>query len=394
MDHASIPATFSVSRGWTGEKIPNAKATFDCEAGTIAIEDDVVRASGKRRAFDVVDATFESHGLKLNGRLVLPKGQGAVPIAALVHGSEADSAVLFNRLQYVLPASGIGAFVFDKRGTGKSEGTYTQDFELLADDAAAALRKAKEIAGARAGEMGFVGGSQAGWIEPLAAGKVKTDFVLVGFGLAESPLAEDREEVFDDLRSAGYGEDVIVKAREITDATGKVVASHFKEGYDELDAVRAKYSHEPWYEKAQGEYTGSLLAYPNWATQIAGPWYEVGTPMAYDPLPALNAYQGPHLWILAGKDSSAPSANTLRILRDVQSTHPNFDVVMFPNADHGMTEFTEKDGARLETHFSNGYFQLMVDWLKTKRAAVSVEGPVVYEGAEPPQAAPASAAEN
>src|SRR6185295_13466115 len=189
---------------------------------------------------------------------------------------------------------GIGVFVYDKRGTGKSEGTYTQDFDLLADDAAAALTKGKEIAGPLAREVGFQGGSQAGWIEPLAATKVKTDFVIVGFGLAESPLAEDRDEVFDDLRRAGYGDDVIEKAREITTATGRVIASHFKEGYDELDAVREKYRKEPSYPKINGEFTGMILAMPNWLSRIVGPMLEVGTPMTYDPLPALKAYQGPH----------------------------------------------------------------------------------------------------
>ncbi len=386
----SEPNRFSVHRGWSTEAINGAQVTFGaCDEGTIEVADDVVKATGRQRAFDITPATFDSHGLELFGRLVMPKGSGPVPVAILVHGSEYDSAVLFNRLQYLLPANGVGVFVYDKRGTGDSDGKYTQDFDLLADDAAAALTKAREIAGTRAGEIGFVGGSQAGWIEPLAAGKVKTDFVLVGFGLVESPLAEDRDEVFDDLRTAGYGDDVIAKAREITDATGRVVASHFKEGYDELDAVREKYGKEPWYEKAQGEWTGDVLAYPNWVTQIVGPWLEVGTPMAYEPLPALNAYQGPHLWILAGRDSSAPSENTLRILRGVQASHPNFDIVMFPTADHGITEFIEKNGERIDTRFSEGYFPLIVDWVKRKRATVTSSGPVVYEGGDasdtPPQ---------
>jgi hypothetical protein len=40
-----------------------------------------------RIAFDTVDTTFYGKGVKLAGRLVLPKGQGAVPIVVLVHGS-------------------------------------------------------------------------------------------------------------------------------------------------------------------------------------------------------------------------------------------------------------------------------------------------------------------
>ena len=375
------PARFAAKLGWTDRAVPNASVAFgSCTDGTMSIVNGGATTTGRRQTFDVTDTVFESHGLKLAGRLVMPRLEGAVPVAVLVHGSEWDSAVLYNRLQYLLPANGIGVFVYDKRGTGKSEGRYTQNFDLLSDDAAAAMKKTRELAGALASEVGFQGGSQAGWVAPLAAGKAHADFVVVGFGLAESPLAEDREEVFDDLRTAGFGDDVIAKAREVTDATGRVMGSGFKEGFDELDAVRAKYGKEPWFAKAKGEFTGSFLAYPDWALRIVGPWLDQGTSWTYDPLPALRAYEKPHLWVLAGRDSSAPSETTLRLLRETQTMRPNIDVVVFPNADHGIIEFEENDGERMETRFSEGYFQLVVDWILFKDAKVSVAGPVIYRG--------------
>lgn len=377
----SVPFAFLPSLGWTDAPVDGVAVRFSpCEEATLTIIGGAFAGTGRRQTFDVTDTTFESHGLKLAGRLVMPRLEGAVPVAVLVHGSERDSAILFNRMQYLLPASGIGVFVYDKRGTGKSQGSYSQDFNLLSDDAAAALKTARAMAGTLASEVGFQGGSQAGWIEPLAAGKANADFVVVGFGLAESPLAEDREEVFDDLRTAGYGEDVIAKAREITDATGRVMASDFKDGFDGLDAVRAKYEKEPWYPKVKGEFTGEFLSTPNWLIKILGPVFDVGTSWEYDPVPALKAYEKPHLWVLAGRDSSAPSENTLRILREVQAGRPNLDVVMFPTADHGIIEFAEKDGERLETRFSEGYFQLVADWILFKEAKVRVAGPIIYDG--------------
>src|SRR3546814_5124285 len=98
-------------------------------------------------------------------------------------------------MQYLLPAQGVGVFVYDKRGTGRSTGSYTQDFHLLAGDARAALVEALRLAGERAGRFGFHGGSQAGWVAPLAASKTpQAQFVLVGYGMATGPLAEDRSE--------------------------------------------------------------------------------------------------------------------------------------------------------------------------------------------------------
>lgn len=382
----SVPKRFTAGPGYSGETPVRAVADFgDCGSGAISLALDGKPAlTGTQRTFDITPVTFTSHGTKLAGKLVMPRLEGAIPVAVLVHGSERDSAVLFNRLQYLLPANGIGAFVYDKRGTGESDGSYTQDFDLLADDAAAALTKARQLAGNLASEVGFQGGSQAGWIEPLAAMKVKAEFVLVGFGLAESPHAEDREVVYDDLTAAGFGsEDVLAKSREITDATAIVLGSHFTTGFDRLDAVKAKFGNEPWFKHIKGQYTGLLLSYPTWLARVLGPWLDAKTPIDYDPLPPLQAYQGPSLWVLAGRDALAPSRNTLRILRDLQPTHPSLSVVLFPTADHGMTEFVEHNGERLDTHFSRGYFPLIVDWLLFKDIRITAPGPIVYRNGQP-----------
>jgi len=378
----AIPRKFTAGPGWASDAPVRATAQFGtCADGKLTLAIDAKPAlDGVRRSLDVTEATFVSHGKKLYGRLLMPRLEGAIPVAVLVHGSERDSAVVFNRLQYLLPVNGIGAFVYDKRGTGRSEGTYTQDFDLLADDAALALTTARRLAGALASEVGFQGGSQAGWIEPLAALKVKADFLLIGFGLAESPHGEDREVVYNDLRAAGFGEDALSKSREVTDATAVVLGSHFTKGFAELDAIHAKYGHEPWFKNISGQYSGLILAYPTWMLKLVGPWFDVGTPIDYNPIPAIDSYQGPQLWVLAGRDSLAPSENTLRILRDMQSTHRDLDIVLFPTADHGITEFEEQNGERVDTRFSEGYFRLVVDWLLFKDAKVGVSGPIVYDG--------------
>jgi dienelactone hydrolase len=116
------------------------------------------------------DATFISAGTKLVGQLIEPAGPADPmrPLVVLVHGSERTMAVaaIYQRM---LVAQGISVFAYQKRGTGDSEGEYTQNFELLADDAAAALAKARELAAGRFGRAGYFGGSQGGWIAPLAA---------------------------------------------------------------------------------------------------------------------------------------------------------------------------------------------------------------------------------
>ena len=350
--------------GWTGRPDGVQVSFGECGAGRIAYDG----REGERLAFEATDTTFEGADVTLAGRLVLPPGDGPVPIVVEVHGSEDYSARMFNTRQRTFPAHGIGVFVYDKRGTGGSGGRYSQDFELLSADAVAALREARRLAGARAGRVGFIGGSQAGWIAPLAASKVEVDFVAIGYGMADGPLAEDRAEVMRELRAAGHGPEVLEKAREVTDATGEVIASGFKHGFERLDAVRAKYEAEPWWRDLGGEFTGELVKYPEFALRLVGPMRDPGTSWRHDPMPVLRGLEAPQLWVLAGADSEAPPEETRRRLLALAAAGRPITLAEFPGTDHGIVEFeTAADGTRFETREADGYFHLLVDWIPDGR---------------------------
>src|SRR3546814_15137409 len=114
----------------------------------------------------------------------------------------------------MLPAAGIGAFVYDKRGTGASGDKYTQVFSLLADDAVAALAETRRMAGARGTRFGFQGPSQGGWLAPLAATRTQVDFLIVRFGLAVSVADEDREAIAFQMALQRYGSPLIAHAQD------------------------------------------------------------------------------------------------------------------------------------------------------------------------------------
>jgi len=365
-------------------KTPALVATFAaCERGTIQLSiDGGAPQEAHRVSLVEQSARFSSRDIELMGKLVLPPGDAAVPLVVLVHGSERDSAILGEEWQYLLPAQGVGVFVYDKRGTGESGGRYTQDFDLLAADAIAAAGTARRLAGARGGELGFFGGSQGGWIAPLAATRSRAEFVIAAYGLAESPLGEDREQVFTDLRDAGFGDAAtLAKARELTAATGRVMATDFHDGWDDLAAVKRKYAGEPWLPRVRGEFTGSFLRYPRPLLRALGPLLDVGTSWEYDPRPTLERLAVPQLWVLAGDDHEAPSATTLAILRDLQRRRPELDVAVFPHADHGILEpLQAPDGSVRGYRYSVGYHDLIVDWIRTRKLAAVAPDVELHEG--------------
>jgi dipeptidyl aminopeptidase/acylaminoacyl peptidase len=335
-----------------------------CAAGEIHFDG----MAGRRIDFDVTETKFHSGDVDLVGRLVLPKGYGRVPIVVLVHGAEHDSARDSYALQRLLPAEGVGAFVYDKRGTGASGGKYTQVFQVLADDAVAAMRDAWRIAGPRAGRIGYQGGSQGGWVAPMAATRARVDFVIVSFGLAVSVIDEDQQELALEMRLKGHNSEEIAKALEVAEAAEAVIESEFTKGFERLDAVRAKYRDEPWYKDVHGNFTYMLLPYSEAELREKGGAYVWGTPFRYDPMPTLRKVEAPQLWILGEDDLQAPSAETSRRIRTLIAAGRPITLAVYPGAEHGMTEFeTRPDGERVSTRYCAGYFAMMRDFARTGR---------------------------
>jgi hypothetical protein len=363
--------------GWTDRADGTAVSFPACSTGHIVFGG----VAGQRIALDVHEATFKSHGTLLAGRLVMPQGGERVPIVVLLHGSEQASALSDYSLQtwflqHMLPAEGLGVFVYDKRGTGKSGGHYTQDYSLLADDAVAALRKARQLAGPRVGRIGYQGGSQAGWVAPLAANRTPVDFVIVCFGLAVNVIDEDQEGVELQMREKGYPPEVIAKALEVAGAAEAVFESDFKSGFRELDEVRAKYGSAPWYKDVHGDYAFFVLQQPSDAKLRAlAPEFAWHTPFHYDPMPALRADKVPQLWILGGEDYEAPSAETSRRIKSLIADGLPFTLAYYPGAEHGMTLFeTAADGSRISTRYASGYFGMICDFARDGRLQGSYGG--------------------
>lgn len=318
--------------------------------------------------FKLTPTRFASHGVELAGLLVEPPAPGAgTPLVVLVHGSETTRAIGAMHYPYMLAAQGVAAFVYDKRGTGASQGRYTQDFDLLADDAAAAAAAARRLAAGRYRRFGFLGGSQGGWVAPAAALRSKADFVAVGFGLVLTPLEEDAEQVFDELRRRGYDDAVLAKARVVTDATGAVIASHFTSGFAELEQVKARFRNEPWFATIEGEFTGDILKMSEAELRGQGPGKldNLQIIWRYDAEKVLRSLRAPQLWVLAGSDTVAPNLLTRERLARLRAEGKPIDEVVFPDTEHGMYEFrTLADGARERTRITEGYLRLLADWMK------------------------------
>jgi len=130
--------------------------------------------------FTAKEIKFVSEGVSLAGTIFTPnKIEAAVVI---VHGSGQEKRMI--DFATTLANNGIAVLTYDKRGVGESGGVYAGpevgtnnvDFEnltLLSLDASAAVNALSKSLSNNKISIGLTGGSQAGWIIPLAAQKNK-----------------------------------------------------------------------------------------------------------------------------------------------------------------------------------------------------------------------------
>src|SRR5687768_9220966 len=117
---------------------------------------------------------FQSGDTTLEGTISLPESKGKFPIVIFVHGSGRRTRDDFRSFVHAFNEAGVATFRYDKRGVGKSGGSYTdvstfnseRIFALLAGDAAAAIDQLKKDFRVDPRRIIVAGVSQAGWIIP------------------------------------------------------------------------------------------------------------------------------------------------------------------------------------------------------------------------------------
>jgi hypothetical protein len=291
-----------------------------------------------------------------------PVGVDRPPLVVLVHGSEHTSPIGL-ATQCLLSAQGVAVFAFDKRGTGHSEGRYTQDFIALAGDAASAGREARRLADGRTGRFGYFGGSQGGWVAPLAALESGADFLEVGFGVVGTAFEQDQWQIdYQLVHEHGYGPEILPRVHALTDATAVVARSDFRAGMARVDALKAEDAQEPWLRDVDGQYSGGLLAGEVGRMRDESPkvtWEYAG-------LDVIRSLRVPQLWVFAADDDVAPSAPSIERLAGIRAEGTPLRRLVFPSTTHGILRIeTGPDGKRRTLDsYADGYLRVLADFAK------------------------------
>ena len=258
--------------------------------------------------------SFEHAEAHLVGTLYLPNGSRPHAGIVIVHGSGRLWRQVYHLFADHFVRAGYAVLLYDKRGVGASSGHYegennvsTANIELLAGDAAAALRTLASRSEVRPDLVGFWGVSQAGWIIPRAA-------VLNGHAA------------------------FMILVSGPTTTTG-----------EEMEYSRITGDHEPATGMVPRDAERLMAEQP---------------PSGFDPAPDLHALNIPGLWLQGDRDWSIPVLRSVDILdRLVRSSNKPYEYQLFSGAGHAIF-LPYKKGERLIPELAPGYWQITDGWLQ------------------------------
>jgi len=326
------------------------------------------RRPAEARPYNIESIRFRNGNLSLAGTVFRPKTPGPHPGVVFVHGSgpqTRDSYLRWFADKFV--RAGFVTLIYDKRGTGDSEGERWPEtsgtFGDLADDAAAGVRFLRDQVGVDANRIGVWGLSQGAWIAPLAAvrapGLVRFLIMLSGGGVSPA-----EQELYDDevkLRDLGFDKTAITDALAYLKLADQYVRTQSDEDWHRFELSRDQVRNKPWYPH--------LDRFPQILPREAPAWRGLRADLDYDPEPALSRVHVPVLLILGEQDRLTPARETeIRVRRALgRGGEASLTVSLLAGADHALMVKPTPQAPWVSERPADNWVASMIDWARKLR---------------------------
>lgn len=301
---------------------------------------------------------FTSDDNRLRGFIDVPSRPGPHLTILIIHGS--NDTQVFNpdgeghhaELREALRDIGVASVVWDRAGSGCSQGTYKSPTPIRerARETVAALDALKRRKDVVAPGLGLWAASEGGWVAPMAT--VQTDavsfLILVGTP-GRDPVAQQEYQALTELRSSG-----------VSGLQYDTAASHLKLAFaimraggtlEKYEAAVAPLKQFPSLRNA-GIVSGTRENYLAWQTN---------PDFHYRPDTALRLLQQPVLLLFGDRDQLVDWRDSIQIYRDAFRAGHNrqLTVKVVKGADHSLH-------AQGQSTFDRTAVRTMQQWIKDR----------------------------
>jgi uncharacterized protein len=310
---------------------------------------------------------FKSNGNEVFGRLITPiVKEGKLPVIVFIHGSGPEDYSSSDNYRYLweeFTKIGFACYAWNRPGVGQSQGKwYELSVEDRANEVIDAVNELKKLDIIDSSKIGFWGISQAGWIIPKVAKKMKPAFVITVSSPVTTAFNQELYRVKSEMKVGGFSKKDIQKAILYNRKLLKLIKKD--KPYKWFSALQKETESEKW---ADNVIRGDEIVYSY-----------LRIVFKKDSPPNLTHLNCPILAIWGEKDLVVPPKKGFETYKKslVLIGNQNFMLKIIPNADHTLT--LNRTGKRSETIkrreqyvtnpkeiFATGYVSLMSNWLKT-----------------------------
>jgi pimeloyl-ACP methyl ester carboxylesterase len=293
------------------------------------------------------EIAFPGAGVHLSGSITCPDTASACPGVVLVGGSgpsDRHNDGFFDALRTHLGSAGVAVLAYDKRGAGKSTGTWAAaTVDDLAHDASAAVAALQAHPRVTAGAVGVLGHSEGGWVALRLCARLGTPRHLIVNSCPAVSFAES--EAFA-LTTAGAEPGPAAALLQQLTAAARAGCS-----YQQGQQIIAAYQHEPWHPLLSAG--GFTLDSTTWAQLTA--WAD------YDPYDDLARLKTPTLAIFGENDPLVPVRTSIARYEETAARTARFQQIrIFPGAGHRM---------QVTAGFAPGYLTQLSTWCRDQRTS-------------------------
>ena len=283
------------------------------------------------RAHEETEVTYPSGAVEIAATLLMPKGSGPFPAVVIVHGSgsSARSNAWTTAYANALVKRGVAVLYPDKRGSGKSTGSWlTASFLDLADDAIAGVELLQKTPGIAKDRIGVIGFSQGGHIVPAATTRSSGVAFVISVSASVVPITEQiMDEVEMSAERAGLSKTQVEMVNDINrKAINAALTGTGEQEY--LDALTAA---------KNGALKGNpvIEAFPTDSNHPAKTFVKsVGN---FDPTPYWTKTSVPILFVYGGNDTQIRIRKSIdRIYDTLGKDDKNFAILLFRKNGHGI----------------------------------------------------------
>ncbi len=302
------------------------------------------------------EISFRNGEVTLSGMLITPDAGRSHPAVVLLHGSGALNRYSFGPFPDFFLSRGYAVLVYDKRGTGNSNGNLEKStFDDLAADGRAAVHFLKGRKGINARQIGLCGSSQGGFLAALvASGNRDVAFIINLYGMYVPAWQQELYRAEAEMREGDLSE--TERAEALAFMKLEFDVGRTGQDWERLAAEMRHVKNKKWFDSVPHFSDVNELVY-DWRTVYS-----------YDPALALEKVTCPVLALFGALDNSTPVPQTITNMQRAFKIagNTNFTYRVFPKGNHGLLESETGYNSEIPRlkRFVPGLFETMTIWLR------------------------------